>query len=177
MKKNIMKKLIGAIMSLVLVLCMPVCAHAATPDFETPDIPDFSDIKFDIKFEFPEGFWDKWFEEHPVPELKVDTPVISTAKYVHGSSRYNRSRLEIRWNKIENAESYEVLITKADGTTINYSTTNNMIYNTDIQCPYVYIEETSTWESATVEVRAMFGAITSEWSEPVNIGCNKLHAS
>ena len=154
---------------------MTIPAHAATPDLEVPDVPDISDIKFDIKFKLPDGFWDKWFEEHPVPELKTNTPVISTAKYVHGSSRYNRSRLEIRWSEIYGADSYEVEITKADGSKQMYVSEDNLLYRSDVECPKVYIEETDAWVAATVRVRAVDGYMKSQWSEPVKISCNTLH--
>lgn len=163
------------VLSLVMTLALP--AYAATPSFKIPNItiPDISD---NIKIELPDDFWDKWFDEHPLPEIatKPETPVISYAKYVHRTPYYGMSKhLEIQWNKIENADSYEVLITKADGTTFTYEVTNNLIYDKKVDCPKVYIEDTHTWTAATVQVRAKVGDLTSDWSEAVKISCDKLH--
>ena len=163
------------VLSLVITLSLP--AYAATPSFKIPNItiPDISD---NIKIELPDDFWDKWFDEHPLPEItiKPETPVISYAKYVHRTPYYGMSKhLEIQWNKIENADSYEVLITKADGTTISYNTTNNLIYDKNTDCPKIYVSSTSTWTAATVQVRAINNNQMSDWSSPVKISCDKLH--
>ena len=71
-----MKKIIIMLLSVLLIVSMAVPAYAVTPGYQAPDIPDFSEIKFDIKFEFPEGFWEKWFDEHPIswkPVIKAET--------------------------------------------------------------------------------------------------------
>ena len=103
-----MKKIFAILLALCLTLSLSITAFAATPSFKIPNIsiPDISD---NIKIELPEDFWDKWFDEHPLPEIatKPETPVISYAKYVHRTPYYGMSKhLEIQWNKIENAQVY-----------------------------------------------------------------------
>ena len=61
-----MKKLITIILALMLVCSMVVPAHAATPRFEIPNVPEIPDISDNIKFEFPDGFWNSWFNNHPI---------------------------------------------------------------------------------------------------------------
>ncbi len=163
------------VLSLVMALALPT--YAATPSIKIPNIT-IPDISSNIKIELSDDFWDNWFKEHPVPSLtvKLETPIISSAKYVHKTPYYGTSKhLEIYWNKIDNATSYEVLITKADGTTINYETTNNLIYDKNASCPKIYISSTSTWTAATVQVRAINKNQTSDWSSSVKISCDKLH--
>ena len=58
-----MKKFILFVLTLMLIASMAVPAFAATPSFEIPEVPQISKIKFDINFEFPENFWDNWFEK------------------------------------------------------------------------------------------------------------------
>ena len=85
-----MKKIIAFLFALMLVVSMAVPTYALTPAFKIPDIPDFSDIEFDIKFEIPDSVWNGWFEKHPiswkpvieidpdvVPEIDIDPDVIS----------------------------------------------------------------------------------------------------
>lgn len=66
-----MKKFILFVLTLMLIASMAVPAFAATPSVGVPDIPDFSDIKFDIKFDIPDSVWDKWFDEHPLPKFNL----------------------------------------------------------------------------------------------------------
>lgn len=177
-----MKHLLSIILILCLLCSLSIPAYAVTPSFNIPNItiPDISD---NIKIELPDNFWDNWFKDHPIklPDdfeiLILDTPVISNAKYVHKTPYYGMSKhLEISWNEIENAESYEVLITKADGTTLTYNVTTNLIYDKNAECPKIYIESKSTWTSASVKVRAVKGNTYSNWSESVKIGCDMLHS-
>lgn len=180
-----MRKLLACtlILSLVLMLAIPIpasaCDGGAVQNWES----------------CVEKWWDwykGWWEHIPglqptepeptepeptepeAPALGV--PEVTTAKYVHKTPYYGmRAHLEISWEEVEDAESYEVLITKADGETITYTTTNTSVYDTAAKCPRVYIEDTSTWASATVQVRAIKGDIKSTWSDAVNISCDMLH--
>ena len=177
-----MKKFLVIMVTLMIVI-LPVQTFAL-------DIP-----KIKINVDIPDSFWDEWFEEHPIqipddieiPEDNVEpepepekpvieslrTPVVSKAKYVHKTRYYGQNKhLEISWNEVENAEFYEVLITKADKTTVTYTTSTNMIYDKYAKCPKVYVKK---WTAATVKVRAVAGDIVSSWSAPVKISCDKLH--
>ena len=61
-----MRKIICMLIIVMVIVSMAVPAYAVTPSFDVPDVPDFSGIKFDIKFELPDSIWDKWFENHPI---------------------------------------------------------------------------------------------------------------
>lgn len=175
-----MKKLLACtlILSLVLMLAIPIpasaCDGGAVQSWES----------------CVEKWWDwykGWWEHIPglqptepeptepeAPALGV--PTVTTAKYVHKTPYYGmKAHLEISWEAVEGAESYEVLITKADGETITYTTDGTSLYDTAAKCPRVYIEETSTWASASVQIRAAAGDVYSEWSEAKKIGCDTIH--
>lgn len=172
-----MKKLLSIALVFYLILSLSITAFAVTPNFKIPNI-SIPDISNNIKVEISDDFWDNWFKEHPLPEivLKPKAPTISSAKYIHKTLYFGTSKhLEIQWDKIENASSYEVLITKADGTTITREVTNNLIYDKAIECPKVYIKNSHTWTSATVQVRVKVGDQISDWSAPVKISCDRLH--
>lgn len=167
------------IMSLVLMLAIPI--HASACDGGAVQ-------NWECKW------WDwykGWWEHIPgLPECAEPTepeptepgapalgvPTVTTAKYVHKTPYYGmRAHLEISWEAVEGAERYEVLITKADGETITYTTDGTSLYDTAAKCPRVYIEETSTWASASVQIRALAGDAAGEWSEAAKISCDQLH--
>lgn len=172
-----MKKLLACtlILSLVLILAIPIpasaCYGGAVQNWE---------YKW---WDWYKGWWehipglqptDPEPTEPEAPALGV--PTVTTAKYVHKTPYYGmKAHMEISWEAVEGAESYEVLITKADGETITYTTTNTGVYDTAAKCPRVYIEDTSTLASATVQVRAIKGDIKSTWSDAVSISCDMLH--
>lgn len=188
-----MKKIIAILLSLMLVASLAVPAMAVTPSFTVPKLPDISGIKFDFKFKIPDSFWDRWFDDHPFqlpddfelqepteatepevtePEMIVlGVPAITEARYYHKGIH----RLQIGWNAVDGAESYEVEVTKADGTTDAYTTNSAMLFLKNVECPRVYIEETSTWAAASVQVRALAGDAAGEWSEAAKISCDQLH--
>lgn len=163
-----MKRFLAIILAIMLFSSMTVTAHAVTPSLKIPSI-NIPEIK--VSFQLPDGFWDKYFDE-----CELDAPVISTAKYVHKTSYFGMGKhLEIRWNAVKNAESYEVIITKADGTEVTYNVTSNIVYDKKAECPKIYVEDTSTWTEATVKVRAIGNGINSQWSDTVKISCDSLH--
>ncbi len=190
-----MKKILALILAVLLIMVMAVTAFAVTPELGVPDVPQISDIEFDTKIELPDSFWDDWFTRNPIsiPDITIpseteptepyeptepdvvvtdlDTPAIYEAKYVHKT----HAQLEIKWAAVENAESYLVMITKADGAIITYVTTENMLYLKDTGCPKVYVEKTGTWTAASVRVMAVTGDVISEWSDLKRIGCDMLH--
>jgi hypothetical protein len=53
-----MKKISIFVLTLMLIAAMAVPAYAVTPGYKIPEVPQISQIKFDIKLRLPEGFWD-----------------------------------------------------------------------------------------------------------------------
>lgn len=172
-----MKKFLSIIFVVMLTMLMAAPVYAVTPSASTPSVPQISDIKFDFNIKLSDDFWAKWFDKNPLPELElVEAPEISIAKYVHKTAYYgSHNRLEIRWNAVDGADHYDVVITKADGTILEYTVTTNMIYDKGVECPRVFIEKTGTWAAATVKVRAVDGGVSGLWSDEIKIGCDRLH--
>ena len=177
-----MKKFFTAIVCCILII-------ATTPATYALELPKLN-IDWGGVIKLPDGFWDNWFNNHPIEtpddielpseedtdEVILEAPVISKAKYVHTVKYFGQYKhLEISWNEVKNAESYEVKITKADGTIINYTVKTNSLYKKNIECPKVRID--GTWTSASVSVRAVAGDTYSRWSNSKIIGCDKLHNS
>ncbi|MGN0998651.1 MAG: hypothetical protein ACI4PO_03765 [Faecousia sp.] len=187
-----MKKIFAIMFAMLIVMAVTIPAHAATQAL--PKIPDV-----EVHVEIPQSFWDKWFEDHPIvipkpadptepettepaetepeitaPELtELGVPEITNAHYTHSRAIYAPSNLKIAWTEVEDAESYEVLITLANGETLTYVETDTSVYDTSVKCPQSYSGENG--HIAYVKVRAVAGDVYGEWSAEDTIGCNALH--
>lgn len=114
-----------------------------------------------------------WWK-YPTKTAEAAEPGVSDVT----EARYHHSgivRLQIDWEAVAGAESYVVLIVRADGVTEAYTTETNMLWVKNTECPKVFIEDTDTWTSATVFVAAVSGGNVGGWSDPVKIGCDMLH--
>lgn len=135
--------------------------------------------------------WLDWWAKHTItlPEISepeippktenaLTTPVITKSTYSHNAVLSNT--LQLVWDEVDGAESYEVEITKADGSSKIYAADTPCLLikagSDDFitGCPKVYVAETSTWTAATVSVRALAGGDASSWSETAKISCNAL---
>lgn len=97
-----------AAFTLSLLAAMSVPAFAITPSYQSPNLPKISDVK--VHIELPSGFWDEYFEEHPIelPETaetaKLAAPVITKSTYSHNAVLSNT--LQLVWDEVDGAESY-----------------------------------------------------------------------
>ena len=101
----------------------------------------------------------------------VDKPVVTQAIYYHKKLYFNRARLQVRWDKVDKVKYYEVKVTKKNG--------ESKIYNTSDTSLFVYEKSdnfvTDCVRSGKVEVRAAKDNDKSSWSDAVTISCNSLH--
>ena len=158
-----MKRIIALLLVLAVVIAMavPVAACGAGSAWwrwwiwwDTPDEPSATE---------------------PV-EPVIGIPEITDAAYTHRTPYYGMHKhLTVTWTAVDGADSYEVEVIKADGVVLSYVETDEQLYLADVECPRVYIEETSTWAAASVRVRAVVGDDVGEWSNAVKIGCDTLH--
>lgn len=127
------------------------------------------------------NWWDNMFPSEPTepsePEAAVlGIPTITESRFYHSASVASlKNRLQIKWDAVENAESYEIEVVKADGTIETYTASTNSLMVKNCTCPKVYVESTSTWTAATVRVRAIAGDSAGEWSDAAKIGCDAIH--
>lgn len=168
-----MKKFLSILLAVVLMLSLAVPAAAAYDGGSAYSAG---------------GWWNKWKDyvttnpsEPEVPtetpaEAMLDIPSISEARFYHsGSISSLRNRLQIKWNAVEDAQSYEIEVTKADGTVQNYTSTAATLMVKNASCPKVFVEGTNTWTAATVRVRAVAENAVSDWSDSVRISCDSIH--
>lgn len=172
-----MKKIIVSIMAICLIVCViAIPAYAVTPTIKVPSIKIPAIKVPEVKL--PDSFWDKYFQEHPITipapaDDAIGVPEITDAHYTHSRVFYAPSNLKIEWTAVEGAESYEVLITLANGETITYVETDTSVYDADVACPQSYKGDNG--HIAYVKVRAIIGESHGAWSAEDTISCNALH--
>lgn len=165
-----MKKIITIILALAIAmsLAVPAFAYDGTTKNTTKSWT---------------SWWDHWWNpgtyEPTIPgesEAEIGVPTITEARFYHSASVASlRNRLQITWDAVEEADSYEIEVVKADGTTVTYTSSSATLMVKNSTCPKMYVESTSTWTAATVRVRAVADDTLGNWSEAVKIGCDKLH--
>ena len=167
-----MKKILTLVLALTLICSLAVPAYAYDGRTSTHSWGSWWDR------------WEKMFPSDPTepaepsePEMTVlGTPTITESRFYHNASVSSlKNRLQIKWDAVENAESYEVEVVKADGTTKTYTASSNSLMVKGNACPKVYVETTSTWTAATVRVRAIAGDSVGEWSTAAKISCDSIH--
>lgn len=143
-----MRKLLAVVLVATLTLTCAVPTLACTPPLNPPkvEIPEIT-VKIDDKLqsaidEAAKKFWEK---------NVLEKPVVKYASYIKRTSRYGTyGCLSVQWDAVENATSYEIMVTKADGNKKTYTTT----YNGLIRANYCdkFLEE--GLEEATIKVKA-----------------------
>lgn len=137
---------------------------ACTPPLNPPSVK-IPDINFE-----PDGALEdainnavkNWLEK-----CVLATPTVKYASYYKSASRYfHYAYVAFKWSEVENATSYKVRITKADGTWKEYDTTYTAFYSTNYTDDFI----TDGMDGATVSVKAYgdndtFGC----WSDDTNI--------
>ena len=164
-----MKKILSLFLALILVVSITVPAYAY--DGTSYSRSNLSLLSWWRYYDIgdPPGPYD------PNP-ANLGVPKITQARYHHKSAvSLLSNQLQISWNAVDGAESYEVEVSKADGTTSVYTSTSTSLFLKNTGCPSVYVEKTATWVGATVRVRALAGNSTGDWSAASKIGCNSIH--
>lgn len=157
-----MKKLLATVLLATLTLTCAVPTMACTPPLKPPhiDIPEI-EVKIDDKLQSAIDEAAKKFLEKNV----LEKPSVKYTSYIKRTSRYGTyGCLSVSWNKVNNAISYEVEVTKSDGTTKTYTTS----YNAFVRANYYDEFLKDGLENATVRVKAYGENETfSLWSDNV----------
>lgn len=158
-----MKKLVSTLIVTMMIVGSTVPAYACTPPLNPPSVK-IPDINFK-----PDGALEDAIDNAVKNWLKkcvLDTPRVNYATYFKSARYFNYSHVAVKWTKVENATSYRVRITKADGTWKEYDTTHTSFYSTNYTDDFI----ADRMDGATVSVKAYgdndtFGC----WSDDTNI--------
>ncbi len=152
-----MKKLVSALIVTMMIVGSTIPAYACTPPLNPPSI-EIPDINFE-----PDGalkdaidnYVKNWLEK-----CVLAAPTVKYASYFKSASRYfNYSHVAVKWSEVENATSYKVRITKADGTWKEYDTTHTAFYSTNYTDDFI----ADGMDGATVSVKAYGDNDTFGW--------------
>lgn len=158
------RKLVAIIGALTLALSSSVPVSACTPPLKPPSvkIPDINFEPNDALKEAISNAVKNWIEK-----CILGTPTVEYASYYKSASRYfNYSHVAVKWTKVENATSYRIKVTKADGSYKEFDTTYTSFYAMN------YTDEffDDGMDDATVMVRAYGENGTfSLWSKTTTI--------
>lgn len=160
MKK--MKKLLAVVLTATLTFACAMPVKACTPPLNPPkiEIPEIT-VKIDGKLQEAMDAATKKFIEKNV----LEKPVVKYASYIKRTSRYGTyGCLSVQWGEVDNATSYEVMVTKTDGTKKTYTTS----YNAFVRANYYDEFLDDGMDGATVKVKAYGVDETfSLWSDNV----------
>ena len=161
------KKVTAVLLTGAMLAGANVSTYAVTPQYRPP--------KTDFTIEDIINAVENYLKEHPIDiDIdKIDAPEITEAIYRHSKAFYEDTRLQARWSEVENADHYEIKITKTNGDSKTYTsnyeslTVNEGSDNFIIDCV----------RSGKIKVRAVSAnGNYSNWSEEKTISCNSLHA-
>lgn len=124
-----MKKLVSALIVTMMIVGSTIPAYACTPPLNPPSVK-IPDINFQPGGALEDAINNavkNWLEK-----CVLATPVVDYASYCKSTSRYfHYTCVAVKWSEVENATSYRVRITKADGTWKEYDTTHTSFYSTN----------------------------------------------
>lgn len=159
-----MKKLVSALIVTMMVAGFSMPVYACTPSLKTPSV-EIPDINFK-----PDGALEDAIDnavKNWIEKCVLKKPTVNYATYFKSTSRYfNYAVFSANWNKVENATSYKVRVTKTDGSYKEFDTTHTSFYSTNYNDDFI----ADGMDGATVSVKAYgdndtFGC----WSETTTI--------
>ena len=162
MKKR--NKLLAIVCASILSVSCVTPVFACTPKLDIPSvkIPDIT-VKLDDNLEAAISAAAKKFIEKNV----LEKPVIKNASYLYKVLRYGTySCLNVRWDEVENATSYEVKVTKSDGTEKVFNTSYPAFITSNYSDDFI----SSGMDDAVIRIKAYGEDETfSLWSDEVTV--------
>ena len=162
MKKR--SKLLAVVCATVLSMSCVTPVFACTPKLNPPSvkIPDINFEPDDALKEAINNAAKNWIEK-----CILATPTVEYASHYKCASRYfSYTYVAVKWSEVENATSYKVRITKADGTWKEYDTSYTAFCSTNYTDDFI----ADGMDGATVKVKA-YGDENkfSLWSDEVTV--------
>lgn len=161
-----MKKNFALLMALILTVSLSIPSYAVTPAIKLPTvkIPGISP-----SWELPESIK---MDIEKLIEGKLKIPKITENRYIHGRAYWDKDRLQVCWDAVDEADFYEIIVKKKDGTEKTYTSSYTALVINKNDDDFI----TGCVMGGTVKVRAVKddGSVYSLWTEEDTIACNRL---
>lgn len=161
-----MKKFIALLTVLTFIFSFSVQSYAVTPAIKIPStkVPGISP-----SWELPDSIK---MDINKLLEGKLKIPKITENRYIHGRAYWDKDRLQVRWDAVDEADFYEIIVKKKDGTEKTYTSSYTALVINKNDDEFI----TGCVMGGTVKVRAVKddGAVYSLWTEEDTIACNKV---
>lgn len=159
--KTMKRTIIAMVIAMAGFNAVPV--SACTPPLNPPSVK-IPDINFEPDGALKDAIDNavkNWLEK-----CVLGTPTVKYTSYYKSARYFHYAYVAVKWTKVENATSYKMRITKADGSYKEYDTTHTAFYSTNYTDDFI----ADGMDGATVSVRAYgdngtFGC----WSDDTNI--------
>lgn len=161
-----MKKLMALLTAFALTVSLSIPSYAVTPAIKLPTVkvPGISP-----SWELPDSIKN---DIEKLLEGKLKLPKITENRYIHGKSSYDKDRLQVTWDAVDEATSYEIVVKKKDGREKTYTSSYAALVINKNDDDFI----TGCVMGGTVKVRAVkdYGAAYSLWTEEDTIACNRV---
>ena len=170
------RKAIGTVcLTGALIAGSVTTSFAVTPHYTSwvPKIPTITseDLPDSVKDEISQ-IVSGWQNGQTGTTTKLGKTSVTEATYHHYRAIWDRARLQVRWNAVDGAKSYEVKVTKTDGSSKVYTTSSTSLIVYEDSDSFM----TDCVRSGKVTVRAVGSNGTyGAWSAAKTISCNSLH--
>lgn len=157
------RTIIAMVIAMAGLNAVPV--SACTPPLNPPSVK-IPDINFEPDGALKDAIDNavkNWLEK-----CVLGTPTVKYASYYKSASstHFHYAYVAVKWTKVENATSYKIRITKADGSYKEYDTTHTAFYSTNYTDDFI----ADGMDGAVVSVRAYGNNDTfGYWSDDTNI--------
>lgn len=162
MKRTMKRTIIAMVIAMAGFNAVPV--SACTPPLNPPSVK-IPDINFEPDCALKDAIDNavkNWLEK-----CVLGTPTVKYASYYKTSRYFHYSHVAVKWSEVENATSYKVRVTKADGTWKEYDTTYTTFYSTNYTDDFI----ADGMDGAVVSVRAYGNNDTfGYWSDDTKLG-------
>lgn len=174
-----MKKLMALLLTMVIITGVCTTSYAATPsynpliDYGYTGVPEINTDDIELPDAVKDAIARDVKERVKNLDIKLlTTPQITENRYIHGRVFWDKNRLQVRWNAVDEATSYEIKVKKKDGSEKTYTSTYTSLIVNKNEDDFI----TDCVMGGTVKVRAVKddGALYSLWTDEDTIACNRV---
>ena len=173
------KEIMAFLLTMVIIAGVCTTSYATTPSYKPlsgygyTGVPEINTDNIELPDAVKEAISRNVKEKVKNLDIKLlTTPQITENRYIHGRAFWDKNRLQVRWDTVDEATSYEIIVKKKDGTEKTYMSSYAALVVNENDDAFI----TGCIMGGTVKIRAVKddGALYSLWTEEDTIACNKV---